>query len=53
MTCRKCKDEYPSLYRIPGSLWRTFDESFIESLSEEVLRREMELHLQAYDNEWN
>lgn len=53
MNCRKCKDKHPSRWCIPGALWLSFDESFTESFPKEVLARELELHWQAYDNDWN
>jgi hypothetical protein len=51
--CRKCPEKYPSRWRIPGSLWLSFDKSFPESFPKEVLARELDLHWQAYDNDWN
>jgi hypothetical protein len=53
LNCRRCNDKYPSRWRVPGSLWLSFDKSFTESFPEAVLRRELELHWKAYDEDWS
>lgn len=44
--CERCP-KFPSPF-LPGSIWREWDREFTESLPEEVLRKELEIHLKFH-----
>lgn len=45
---RGCKQHTQHGMEVGGSLWLTWDETFSNCLPEEVVRRELELHLALY-----
>ena len=47
LLCEKHPLEYP--YRVPGSLWLTWNATHNDSLTREMLTREVDLHLEHYD----
>lgn len=43
--CRKCHSRSTAMYNVPGSIWRSWDTPFTDSLPQAILSWELDRHL--------